>query len=121
MSEEWNAQLRALGEFIRAQRTMANLSLRQAADLAEISNPYLSQLERGLHEPSVRVLRLIARALDISAETLLQQIGFFPDAEGVASPPTTETAIRADPQLSDEQKRAMLAVYRSYVDGADHA
>jgi transcriptional regulator with XRE-family HTH domain len=121
MSEEWDAQLRALGEFIRAQRTMANLSLRQAADLAEISNPYLSQLERGLHEPSVRVLRLIARALDISAETLLQQIGFFPDADAdrATPPPATEAAIRADPRLSDEQKRAMLAVYRSYVDGAD--
>ena len=116
MTDEWDRQLQALGSFIRAQRKMANLSLRQAADLAQISNPYLSQLERGLHEPSVRVLHSIARALDISAEVLLEHAGLL---DGVdrddASAVNTEAAIRNDPRLSDEQKVALLAVYRSYL------
>jgi transcriptional regulator with XRE-family HTH domain len=109
-------QLHALGAFIRAQRQLANLSLRQMADLAHVSNPYLSQLERGLHEPSVRVLRSISRALDISAEALLVQAGLLdPDDGDHAEPPSTESVIRRDPQLSDEQKQALLGVYRSYV------
>jgi transcriptional regulator with XRE-family HTH domain len=116
MTEEWDRQLHALGSFIRAQRKMANLSLRKAAELAQISNPYLSQLERGMHEPSVRVLQSIARALDISAETLLEQAGLLDGTDrGDDVPLSTESAIRRDPRLSDEQKVALLAVYRSYV------
>jgi transcriptional regulator with XRE-family HTH domain len=107
-------QLHALGSFIRAQRQLANLSLRQMADLAHVSNPYLSQLERGLHEPSVRVLQSIARALNVSAETHLTHAG-VEDEDEVAEAPDTEAAIRRDPQLSDEQKQALLSVYRSYV------
>jgi transcriptional regulator with XRE-family HTH domain len=107
-------QLHALGSFIRAQRHLANLSLRQLADLTHVSNPYLSQLERGLHEPSVRVLQSIGRALDISTETLLRQIGLVDD-DVVDDVPHTELAIRQDPVLSDEQKQALLGVYRSYV------
>ncbi len=109
-------QLHALGAFIRAQRQLANLSLRQMADLAHVSNPYLSQLERGLHEPSVRVLQSIARALNVSAETLLAQAGIAdePDADGL----DTEAAIRRDPHLTDDQKQALLTVYRSYVAAA---
>jgi transcriptional regulator with XRE-family HTH domain len=112
-----NEQLEALGGFIRAQRRLANLSLRQMADLAHVSNPYLSQLERGLHEPSVRVLQAIGRALDLSAETLLAQAGLLdPEVDGDhAEPPSTEAAIRRDPQLTDDQKQALLGVYRSYV------
>jgi transcriptional regulator with XRE-family HTH domain len=112
-----NDQLHALGAFIRAQRRLANLSLRQMADLAHVSNPYLSQLERGLHEPSVRVLQAIGRALDLSAETLLAQAGLLdPDVDGDhADAPSTEAAIRRDPQLTDDQKQALLVVYRSYV------
>jgi len=106
-------QLHALGAFIRAQRQLANLSLRQMADLAHVSNPYLSQLERGLHEPSVRVLQSIARALNVSAETLLTHAGI--DDDDAAELPDTESAIRADLRLSDEQKQALLSVYRSYV------
>jgi transcriptional regulator with XRE-family HTH domain len=112
-----NEQLHALGEFIRAQRRLANLSLRQMADLAHVSNPYLSQLERGLHEPSVRVLQAIGRALDISAEALLAQAGLIdPDDDRDVEPPSTEAAIRRDEQLTEDQKQALLAVYRSYVD-----
>ena len=114
MTTERDDQLHALGAFIRAQRQLANLSLRQMADLAHVSNPYLSQLERGLHEPSVRVLQSIARALNVSAETLLTHAGIDDDVEA-AEPPDTESAIRADARLSDEQKQALLSVYRSYV------
>ena len=107
-------QLHALGSFIRAQRQLANLSLRQMADLAHVSNPYLSQLERGLHEPSVRVLQSIARALNVSAESLLSHAG-IDDPDDAAELVDTEAAIRSDARLSDEQKQALLSVYRSYV------
>jgi len=106
-------QLHALGAFIRAQRQLANLSLRQMSELAHVSNPYLSQLERGLHEPSVRVLQSIARALNVSADTLLAQAGI--DEDPPADEVDTEAAIRRDPRLSDDQKQALLTVYRSYV------
>ena len=116
VTEDRNEQLHALGAFIRAQRRLANLSLRQMADVAHVSNPYLSQLERGLHEPSVRVLQAIGRALDLSAETLLAQAGLLdPDDAEASEIPSTEVAIRADAQLTDDQKQALLLVYRSYV------
>ena len=108
-------QLHALGSFIRAQRQLANLSLRQMAELAHVSNPYLSQLERGLHEPSVRVLQSISRALNLSAETLLAHAGVADVAADDGEAPDTEAAIRRDPGLSDDQKQALLSVYRSYV------
>lgn len=108
-------QLHALGSFIRAQRQLANLSLRQLAELTHVSNPYLSQLERGLHEPSVRVLQSIGRALDISTETLLRQVGLVDDEPVAGSTPDTEAAVRQDPRLTDEQKQALLGVYRSYL------
>jgi transcriptional regulator with XRE-family HTH domain len=105
---------RLLGGFIRAQRQMANLSLRQLSVLAKVSNPYLSQVERGLHEPSVRVLRSIADALNLSAGTLFEQAGLISDTEG-SSHSVTEHAIGSDRRLTDFQRRAMLGVYRSYV------
>ena len=117
MSDPWEAQREALGSFIRAQRKMANLSLRQLAELTSLSNPYLSQLERGLHQPSVRVLKLISDALNVSAETLLTEAGLItpasptPDETG----PLTEDAIRGDERLSEDQKAALIAVYRSMV------
>jgi transcriptional regulator with XRE-family HTH domain len=113
------AQLEALGSFIRAQRRQAQLSLRDLAATANISNPYLSQIERGLHQPSVRVLKSIAMSLDLSVETLLARAGFLSDSPGEDGrgrrPPDTETAILADPDLSDEQRASLLAVYRSYT------
>ena len=115
MPEDWDDQLRSLGTFIRAQRKMANLSLRKAAELADISNPYWSQLERGMHEPSVRVLTSIARALNISAEALLEQAGMVNGAAVDDEAHATEAAIRADAHLSEDQKLALLTVYRSYV------
>jgi transcriptional regulator with XRE-family HTH domain len=112
VTNPWQTQLETLGEFLRTQRKLANLSLRELAGMTDLSNAYLSQIERGMHEPSVRVLRSIAQALDLSANTLLAQAGLVDDAT-TARP--TEEAIRADPVLSSEQKQALLAVYRSYV------
>jgi transcriptional regulator with XRE-family HTH domain len=139
MADQWQARRETLGAFIRAQRQTANLSLRQLAELTKLSNPYLSQVERGLHQPSVRVLRAISDALNVSAETLLAQAGLIdavtgeasggpgsaasgsaasgsaaPDA-GAAPAASTEDAIRADPRLSDEQRAALIAVYRSML------
>lgn len=108
----WKTQLRSLGEFIRSQRQLSRLSLREMADLTHVSNAYLSQIERGLHEPSVRVMKAIADALQVSADTLLAQAGLIKaDAEALSA----EAAIRADRNLTDEQKTALLSVYRSYV------
>ena len=112
---EQDDSMRLLGGFIRAQRQMANLSLRQLSAMTEVSNPYLSQVERGLHEPSVRVLKSIAGALNVSAETLLERAGLL---TGGAEPDdeATESAIRGDGRLTEPQKRALLSVYRSYVE-----
>ena len=77
MAEPWDTQREALGAFIRTQRKLANLSLRQLAEMTSLSNPYLSQVERGLHQPSVRVLKLMSDALNVSAETLLAQAGLL--------------------------------------------
>jgi transcriptional regulator with XRE-family HTH domain len=103
-----------LGSFIRAQRQMANLSLRELSALAEVSNPYLSQVERGLSEPSARVLKSIAQALNLSAEALFAQAGLIP-APIQPDDDATETALRVDPRLTEPQKRALLAVYRTYI------
>ncbi len=106
--------MEALGAFIRSQRQLARLSLRQLAELTSLSNPYLSQVERGRHQPSVRVLKLIAEALNISAETLLIQAGLLdtqdPDVGGPVAEQVTD-AIRADDRLTSEQKAALIAVY----------
>jgi transcriptional regulator with XRE-family HTH domain len=114
MSEESAEDANLLGAFIRAQRQMANLSLRQLAAMTEISNPYLSQIERGLSEPSARVLKSIADALNLSAEAMYAQAGLMPESTP-RDEQATETAIRTDPRLSEPQKRALLAVYRSYI------
>jgi len=130
--EAWAAQRQALGAFIRDQRKQANLSLRQLAERTRLSNPYLSQIERGLHQPSVRVLRAISDALNLSAETLLTQAGLLDalaggadlaepaGAGGAGEPdvPDTERAIRADKRLTEDQKSALLVVYRSMLQQA---
>ncbi len=124
MPEPWDTQLQALGAFIRTQRKLANLSLRQLADMTTLSNPYLSQIERGLHQPSVRVLKLISEALDVSAETLLAQAGLLDPDRAPTSPnraasgtsgTDAESAIRADQRLTDDQKSALITVYRSML------
>lgn len=120
MSEEgevWDQQVEALGEWMSIQRKLADLSLRQLSELTEISSTYLSQIERGLHEPSVRVIKSVSDALGLDVETALAQMGIVGrDAGGDESGPAdAEAAIKADPILSSQQKEALLAVYRSYV------
>ena len=114
--EGWQSQLRALGDFIKQQRQRARLSLRDLAERTQVSNAYLSQIERGLHEPSMRVLKALGKALDVSAEVLLSQAGLL---EGDDDEPDTidvEAAIRGDSRLTGEQQQALIAVYRSYVE-----
>jgi len=111
-------QLQALGEFIRSQRLQARMSMRDLAAKANVSNPYISQIERGLHQPSVRVLRSIAQALGMSADVLLAQLGLHRADDGGAGPgagPSTEAVIAADPGLTPEQRDSLLAVYRSFL------
>lgn len=124
-TDPWKAQLEALGSFIKAQRQVANLSLREMARMTDVSNAYLSQIERGLHQPSVRVLRSLAEALNVSAETLLARAGLLDGdeaatagAEPPAGPERTVAAILADPSLTPEQREALLSVYRSFKAGA---
>jgi transcriptional regulator with XRE-family HTH domain len=119
VNEPWDSQMEALGDFIRRQRKQANLSLRQLAERTKLSNPYLSQIERGLHQPSVRVIRLISDALNVSTETLLAQAGLLHHKDGAAGPAqpkvSVEAAIQAEDRLSDEQKRALIAVLHSML------
>jgi transcriptional regulator with XRE-family HTH domain len=111
-------RVRQLGEYIRLQRQMADLSLRGMADLTKVSNAYLSQIERGLHQPSLRVLQAIAEALDIPADALLAQAGVTsPSDQPTGSRTGTEAAIRSDPDLTTEEREALLRIYRSFVDG----
>jgi transcriptional regulator with XRE-family HTH domain len=110
------AQLERLGRIIREQRTLGEMSLRELAARANVSNPYLSQIERGLHEPSVRVLHAIANALNMSAEALMAQAGLIDRAIDGEPAPSVVHAVRADPHLTKDQKAALLAVYRSYID-----
>ena len=102
-----------LGEIIRRQRELSDLSMRQFASLAGISNPYLSQIERGLREPSERVLDAIAAALQVSADTLYEQAGMTVGEEPEIS--AVEQAVRDDPRLTGRQRQAMLEVYRAFV------
>jgi transcriptional regulator with XRE-family HTH domain len=114
LADAWRTQLLALGQVIRTQRQLSKLSLRDLAALTDVSNAYLSQIERGMHEPSVRVLRSIAEALEIPADSLLRDAGLLTEDEEPSEPASAEAAIRADRDLTDAQKEALLAVYRSY-------
>jgi hypothetical protein len=145
VKDQLDTQMQALGAFIRDRRKSANLTLRQLAERTRLSNPYLSQIERGLHQPSVRVLR--SDALNVSAETLLTQAGLLqaaaatvpggqsgaagitesapgaPNAAGPADlttvalgqPGSVESVIRADQRLTAQQQTALIAVYNSML------
>ena len=99
-----------LGEFLREQRRTARLSLRQLAEAAGVSNPYLSQIERGLRKPSAEILQQLARALRISAETLYVKAGILEEREGLE----VRSAVLADPALTARQKQVLLQVYEAF-------
>ena len=105
----------AFGDFLRAQRRLAQLSLRQLADRTHVSNPYLSQIERGLYRPSAAVLKSIAGALGIAPQTIFARAGLLDETPDAARRPGVEEAIALAAELSTEQKEALVAVYRSMV------
>ncbi len=111
MEEEATDRAHDLGSFIREQRNSARLSLRRLSDLAGISNPYLSQIERGLRKPSAEILQQIAKALRISAETLYVQAGILEDREGEHD---LAGEILRDPFITEDQKQTLIKVYLSF-------
>lgn len=108
---EVEERLTELGDFIRSQREVARISVRRLAELAGVSNPYLSQIERGLRKPSADILQQIAKALQISAESLYVRAGILDPAQDVVV--SVVDAIRRDPYLAAEQKQTLLRVYES--------
>jgi transcriptional regulator with XRE-family HTH domain len=123
--EIWRAHAEAFGEYLRTQRQLAEMSLRELAAHTRVSNAYLSQIERGMHQPSVRVIRAVAEALGIPPDKLLARAGMLhhpPDAadtedgrSGRTESHDVEAAIRAEDRLTEEQKRALISVFRSYL------
>jgi transcriptional regulator with XRE-family HTH domain len=109
--EEIESRWRDLGEFIRDQRRVDHLSLRKLSELAGISNPYLSQIERGLRKPSAEILQQIARALEISAETLYVRAGILEERTGTAD---LVGEILRDPFLNEDQKKTLVRIYDSF-------
>jgi transcriptional regulator with XRE-family HTH domain len=103
----------SLGDYLREQRVSARLSLRQLAEQTGVSNPYLSQIERGLRRPSAEVLQQLAKALRISAEQLYLRAGIVSPTDGIAG--TVELAVLGDPALTERQKQALLDVYSSFL------
>lgn len=112
---ELEDRLADLGSFIRAQREVTRLSVRRLSELAGVSNPYLSQIERGLRRPSAEVLQQIAKALKISAETLYERAGILDASVSGPTIRTVRDAVMADAALSDEQRQTLLRVYESFV------
>jgi len=106
-------RLADVGDFIRAQREVARMSVRRLAEVAGVSNPYLSQIERGLRRPSAEILQQIAKALQISAESLYVRAGLLSDEPAGAN--AVRDAIAQDPKLTPDQRQALLNVYDSFV------
>jgi transcriptional regulator with XRE-family HTH domain len=106
--------LHDLGEFIKSQREMTKMSVRRLSEMAGVSNPYLSQIERGLRKPSADILQQLAKALRISAETLYVRAGILDDQFTPAATSTVPEAIAADADLTDAHKQALLGVYESF-------
>ncbi len=106
-------QLNSVGEFIAVQRRAAELTLRQLAEQTGISNPYLSQIERGLRKPSAEVLQQLAKALRVSAESLYVRAGILSPDDHPST--TVETAVLADPGLTERQKSVLIDIYTSFV------
>ena len=111
ISSAWEAQRTAMGAFIRSRRELANLSLREFSKLTQVSNAYLSQIERGLRKPSADILQQLARALSISAETLYVHAGILERARGDVD---VIGEILRDPSITPDQRQALIRVYRSF-------
>ncbi|MFV2172154.1 helix-turn-helix domain-containing protein [Actinomadura sp. LOL_016] len=107
-----SSKVGSIGEYIREQRTRAKISLRQLADVSGISNPYLSQIERGLRKPSAEILQQIAKGLRISAEALYVQAGILEDREADTD---VQAAVRADLLLTERQKQVLMDIYASFL------
>ena len=103
--------MRDLGEFIREQRRVGHLSLRKLSEMAGISNPYLSQIERGLRKPSAEILQQLARALEISSETLYVRAGILDPRDDTSD---LVAEIRRDPHITEDQKKALIKIYESF-------
>ena len=112
MAKGFGRTVETLGDYVREQRMANRLSLRQLADATGVSNPYLSQIERGLRRPSAEVLHSLAKALQVSSETLYVRAGIFSADESEIR--SVEAAIHADTGLTDRQKQALLDVYTSF-------
>lgn len=109
----------SLGDYLREQRQSARLSLRQLSELAGISNPYLSQIERGLKRPSAEILQQLAKGLEVSSESLYVRAGILDERHGhEAEALDTRAAIEADPRLTDRQKATLVEIYDSFVGSA---
>jgi transcriptional regulator with XRE-family HTH domain len=106
-----NVTVNSIGEYIREQREQAKISMRQLAQSAGVSNPYLSQIERGLRKPSADILQQIAKGLRISAEALYVQAGILEDRPADSG---VRSALLADPQLSERQKQVLMEIYESF-------
>jgi transcriptional regulator with XRE-family HTH domain len=119
LSDPWHAQRAALGTFLRTQRELSNMSIRELSRLTQVSNAYLSQVERGLHDPTLRILSQIGEALQISMSEILNAAAATSDSAADSTStthvPSVEAAVRADPNLTTAEKDALLTVYRSYL------
>ena len=113
LRQELEDRVAELGEFIKSQREVASMSVRRLAEMAGVSNPYLSQIERGLRRPSAEILQQLAKALKISVETLYVRAGLLADED--AAVPNVREAIGRGPAAHAEQKHVLLNVYESYV------
>ena len=111
MKEDLDRRWHDLGEFIREQRNVGQMSLRKLSEAAGVSNPYLSQIERGLRRPSAEILQQIARALEISSETLYVRAGILDEPTGQVDP---IAEIRRDPSITEEQKKTLVRIYQSF-------
>jgi transcriptional regulator with XRE-family HTH domain len=109
---ELESRWRDLGEFIREQRNLGQLSLRKLSEKADVSNPYLSQIERGLRRPSAEILRQIARALEISSEELYVRAGILDERD---ERPDVISAIRRDPDLTEDQKKNLIFMFETFL------
>jgi transcriptional regulator with XRE-family HTH domain len=107
----YTEDMATIGDYIRQQREQAKISLRQLAEAAGVSNPYLSQIERGLRKPSADILQQIAKGLRISAEALYVQAGILEDRPGESG---VRSALLTDPQLTERQKQVLIEIYESF-------